>query len=59
MINYVYIQTEKDPDLWTVGFYKVDGGFYPESDHSDKDEAAKRVAWLNGCKMVSYYTDKL
>ncbi len=44
---YVYIQTETSPDLWTVGFYQ-DGNFFPESDHFDKEEAAKRTAWLNG-----------
>ena len=51
---YVYIQTETNPDLWTVGFYQVDGKFFPESDHSDKEEAAKRTAWINGQKLVSY-----
>ncbi len=49
---YVYIKSE--PGLWTVGFYNPDGKFYPESDHSDKEEAAKRTAWINGQKLVSY-----
>jgi len=43
---YVYIRSE--PQLWTVGFYKPNGEWVPESDHSSRDEAAKRVAWLNG-----------
>ena len=43
---YVYIQSE--PGLWTVGFYKPDGKWNPESDHDNSEEAAKRVAWLNG-----------
>ena len=48
MSNYVYIQTESG--LWTVGFYRPDGSWEPESDYSDKEEAAKRVHWLNGGK---------
>ena len=43
---YVYLKTEKE--LYTVGFYSPDGKFVPESDHPTSDEAAKRVAWLNG-----------
>jgi hypothetical protein len=56
MSAYVYITSEKacrDNDyhaLYTVGFYKPDGTFYPESDHSNSEEAAKRVAYLNGGK---------
>ncbi len=42
---YVYIRT---PELWTVGFYAPDGTWEPESDHVTSEEAAKRVAWLNG-----------
>lgn len=47
-MTYVYIQTE--PSLWTVGFYQPDGTFYPESDHGNPDNAAARVAWLNGAR---------
>ena len=43
---YVYIKSE--PQLWTVGFYKPDGTFEPESDWSSQEEAADRVHWLNG-----------
>jgi len=43
---YVYIQTE--PKLWTVGFYKPDGRFEPESDHESPSAAASRVNYLNG-----------
>ncbi|MBU1080882.1 MAG: hypothetical protein KKB59_10390 [Spirochaetes bacterium] len=43
---YVYIQSE--PSLWTVGFYKPDGKFEPESDHETAEAAAERVAYLNG-----------
>lgn len=50
---YVYIQTERNPALYTVGFYKPDifnGGqkFEPESDWPDKKAAAARVHYLNG-----------
>ena len=43
---YVYIRSQ--PGLWTVGFYKPDGGWEPESDHDDREQAAARVAYLNG-----------
>ena len=43
---YVYIRSE--PMLWTVGFYTPAGLWVTESDHSTADDAAKRVAWLNG-----------
>jgi hypothetical protein len=45
---WVYIQTETNPGLWTVGHYDPDGKFIPESDHSLQDAAATRVHWLNG-----------
>ena len=43
---YAYIQSEKY--LWTVVFFDPDGGWVSESDYGDKEEAAKRVHWLNG-----------
>lgn len=46
MNGYVYIKSE--PGLWTVGFYGPDGKWNPESDYNSSEEAAKRVAWLNG-----------
>lgn len=45
-MSYVYQSFESG--LWTVGFYRPDGKFEPESDHGSRDEAAARVAWLNG-----------
>ena len=60
---YVYIQSEKTGwypsprqensvwltgSLWTAGFYSPGDKWNPESDHDNKEEAAKRVAWLNG-----------
>lgn len=56
-MSYVYIQSESASTtgnsypLYTVGFYTPDGEWTPESDHGGergKDEAARRVAWLNG-----------
>lgn len=43
---YVYVNSEKG--LWTVGFYKPNGDFVPESDHQSSEDAAKRVHYLNG-----------
>ena len=45
---YVYIKSE--PNLFTVGFYKPDGKWEPEKDCPTREEAANRVAWLNGSK---------
>ncbi len=47
---YVYIESE--PGLWTVGFYSPDFEWMPESDHKNKDDAALRVAWLNGGAVI-------
>lgn len=43
---YVYIRSEEN--LWTVGFYDPTGKWHSDSDHSDSEEAADRVAHLNG-----------
>ena len=43
---YVYIRSE--PQLWTVGFYTLDGEWIAESDHGCSEDAAERVHWLNG-----------
>jgi len=43
---WVYIASE--PGLWTVGFYNPDNVFVPDSDHTLRESAAARVAWLNG-----------
>ena len=43
---YVYIQSEKY--LWTVGFYDPKGVWNPESDWESTEDAARRVAYLNG-----------
>lgn len=43
---WVYLQSE--PNLYTVGFYTPEGEWMTDSDHSTKEEAAKRVHYLNG-----------
>lgn len=43
---YVYLRSELN--LWTVGFYKPDGEWEPESDHSTEESAVKRIHYLNG-----------
>lgn len=43
---YVYIKSE--PGLWTVGFYAPDDTWHPESDYNVPEDAAARVAYLNG-----------
>ena len=53
-MSYVYVQSEKQDyendihGLWTVGFYDPSGEWQPESDHPSPEEAAERVAYLNG-----------
>lgn len=46
MTQYVYVKSE--PGLWTVGFYDPTGQWHSEQDCSSTEEAAERVAWLNG-----------
>lgn len=53
-MSYVYKQTEfcgrdgADYNLYTVGFYDPSGKWHPDSDHTDQEKAAQRVAYLNG-----------
>jgi len=53
-MSYVYIQYAEQDEKhniihWsTVGFYKPNGEFEPDSDHLTVDEAAARVHYLNG-----------
>jgi len=48
---YVYIQSE--PGLFTVGFYGPDGRWHPDSDCDNREEAAKRIHYLNGGELQS------
>lgn len=45
---YVYIKSE--PGLYTTGFYDPQGKWHSDEDYNDKEQAAKRVAYLNGNK---------
>ena len=45
MYFYVYIQSD---NLFTVGYQVMNGGWHPDSDHETRDEAARRVHYLNG-----------
>ena len=47
---WLYRDFMKDAGCCTVGFFNPDGEWEPESDHADKEEAAKRVHYLNGGK---------
>lgn len=55
-MSYVYIRSEPPQSdgeewyegLWTVGFYKPNGEWNPETDWPTATEAAERCAWLNG-----------
>jgi hypothetical protein len=53
MTGYVYIRSE--PGLWTVGWHDENGKFQPESDHPTPEEAAGRVAGLNGGGTVDMF----
>jgi hypothetical protein len=44
--KYVYIKSE--PNLYTVGFYRPDGCWEPESDWRRSEDAAEQVHYLNG-----------
>ncbi len=46
MSQYVYLRS--DPGLYAVGFYRPDGKWEAESDHTSSEEAAKRASLLNG-----------
>ena len=45
---YVYRDLTKDEGCYTVGFYDPSGKWHPESDWNTNEEAAARVAYLNG-----------
>ena len=53
-MTWVYKQNEfagrdgADYNLYTVGFYDPAGKWHPDSDHTDQEIAAERVAYLNG-----------
>lgn len=46
--KWVYIQSE--PNLFTVGFYAPNKEWHTDSDWGNREEASKRVHYLNGGK---------
>jgi hypothetical protein len=50
MSQYVYIESEheKEFSLYTVGYYDFKDNWHPESDYNNKEDAARRVQYLNG-----------
>ena len=55
MTTWVYQESERWTDnegfvhvLYTVGFYTPDGEWITDSDHDTRENAAKRVHYLNG-----------
>lgn len=48
MSAYVYVVSEPETPLYTVGFFDPNGKWHPESDFNSREDAAKRVAYLNG-----------
>ena len=49
---YVYKRSKMLWTLWEVGFYDPNGIWYFEGNYPSSEEASKRVAWLNGGKVV-------
>ena len=47
MPSYVYRRCSPEP-LLTVGFYTPDGEWVPDSDHDNREDARRRVHYLNG-----------
>lgn len=48
----MYVYQKSEPSLFTVGFFDPGGEWHPEKDLTSEEEAASRVAWLNGSRKV-------
>lgn len=48
MWYYKLTESSADHRLYTVMFEEHDGDVVTDSDHNDREEAARRVHWLNG-----------
>jgi len=49
--GWVYVKSSYPGEqLYIVGFYDPEGEWHPESDYDTREEAAKRVHYLNGGK---------
>lgn len=53
MSTWIYKRTSQPGELalWTVGFYEPDGTWQTDSDHEEREEAAKRTNYLNGSEI--------
>lgn len=52
--KWVYIHSETTPEgkyVYTVGFYGRAEKWHAESDHTNSEDAARRVNFLNGGKV--------
>lgn len=50
----IWIYERTEPGLYTVGFYDPKGNWHSDSDHASREEAAKRVHYLNGGNEEKY-----
>jgi hypothetical protein len=55
----MYVYLKKGLGVWTVGFFDPKGKWQPESDLYSPQQAAERVAWLNGKKISTFDSDRL
>jgi len=51
---YIYIRSE--PGYWKVGCYTPDNIWHPDSNYSTKEQAVRRVHYLNGGTMAQRFT---
>lgn len=54
----MYVYQRSEPGLYTVGYYDPQGNWIPESDHTDQQDAAGRVHWLNGATSAHTCVDR-
>ena len=52
-MSYFYIRSEKD--LYTVGHESMDGKWHGDSDQTTRENAARRVSYLNGGQIPNGY----
>jgi hypothetical protein len=55
----MYVYVKKGLGVWTVGFFDPKGKWQPESDLYSPQQAAERVAWLNGKQISTFDSDRL
>lgn len=55
----MYVYLKSNYGVWSVGFYDPAGKWHLESEEYSAQQAAQRVAWLNGKKISVFETDRL